>query len=68
MMNTYLEQPLRRDYRGVVAAKCRELLDETIKPKLAVQYIVALGKRDLLWNLLIDHIEENVFKEEPHAE
>lgn len=68
MMNAYLEQPLRHDYREVVASKCRELLDRVVRPKVAVQYVVALGKRDLLWDLLIDHIEENVLKEENHAE
>lgn len=68
MMNAYLEQPLRHDYREVVASKCRELLDGVVRPRLAVQYVVALGKRDLLWELLIDHIEENVLKEENHAE
>lgn len=68
MMNAYLEQPLRHNYREVVASKCRELLDRVVRPKVAVQYVVALGKRDLLWDLLIDHIEENVLKEENHAE
>lgn len=68
MMNAYLEQPLRHDYREVVAAKCREMLEIIVRPRLAVRYFVALGKRDLLWNLLIDHIEENVLKEENHAE
>ena len=68
MMNAYLEQPLRYDYREVVASKCRELLDRVVRPRLAVQYVVSLGKRVLLWDLLIDHIEENVLEEEPHAE
>ena len=67
MMNAYLEQPLRHDYREVVASKCRELLDRVVRPRSAVQYVVALDKRDLLWDLLIDHIEENVLKEVPHA-
>ncbi|WP_279286497.1 hypothetical protein [Acutalibacter sp. 1XD8-36] len=43
-------------------------MDRVVRPKVAVQYVVALGKRDLLWDLLIDHIEENVLKEENHAE
>lgn len=68
MMNAHLEQPLRHDYREVAASKCRELLDRVVRSRLAVQYVVAQGKRDLLWELLIDHIEENVLKEEPHAE
>ncbi|NBK79438.1 hypothetical protein D5272_12790 [bacterium D16-76] len=68
MMKTYLEQPLRHDYREVVSQKCRELLDNIVNPRLAVRYVVALGKRNLLWDLLLDHIEENVRKEVPHAE
>lgn len=68
MMNAYLQQPLRHDYREIVSQKCRELLDGIVNPRLAVRYVVALGKRNLLWDLLIDHIEENVLKEVPHAE
>ena len=68
MMNAYLEQPLRHDYKEVVGSKCRELLDRVVRPRLAVQYVVALGKRNMLWELLIDHIEENVLKEELHVE
>ena len=68
MMKAYLEQPLRHDYREIVSQKCRELLDDIVNPRLAARYVVALGKRNLLWDLLIDHIEENVRKEVPHAE
>jgi len=67
MMNAYLEHPLEHNYRDTVSRKCRELLDKIVKPRLAVQYVVALGKRNLLWDLLIDHIEENACKEESHA-
>ena len=67
MMNAFLEHPMEHNYRETVSRKCRELLDKIVKPRLAVQYVVALGKRDLLWDLLIDHIEENVCKEESHA-
>ena len=38
------------------------LLNKIIRPSLAVPYIVALGKRNLLWDLLPDHIEEHVLE------
>ena len=40
---------------------------QIIPPGLAVRYVVALGKRKLLWDLLVDRIEENVL-EVPYAE
>ena len=44
--------------------KCRELLNDIVKPSVAVRYVVALGKRDLLWDMLIDQIERNVLRRE----
>jgi len=35
-----------------------------VRPGLAIQYVVALGKRELLWDLLIDQIESNVLVKE----
>ena len=46
---------------------CRELLEDIVKPIMAVRYVVALGKRDLLWDLLLDVLEPNVL-EVRHAE
>ena len=34
---------------------------------MAVRYVVALGKRDMLWDLLLDVLEPNVL-EVRHAE
>ena len=42
--------------------KCRELLTAIVKPALAVRYVVALGKRNLLWDLLPEYIEKNVLE------
>ena len=44
------------------AARCRELLDGIVKPVTAVRYVVALGKRDLLWELLPDAVPPNVLE------
>ena len=45
-----------------MTAKCRELLTTIVKPALAVRYVVALGRRDLLWDLLPEYIEKNVLE------
>ena len=42
-------------------------VDEKVGMNVFSVYIVALGKRNLLWDLLPDHIEEHVL-EVDHAE
>ena len=51
-----------RSYRDAVTAKCLELLTAIVRPTLAVRYVVAIGRRDLLWDLLPEHIEKNVLE------
>ena len=67
MMEAYMENPFSGDERAVVSKVCRKYLDRIVRPGLAVRYVVALGKRNLLWDLLLDRIEENVL-EVPYAE
>lgn len=67
MMKAYMEHSFSADYKEPVSKKCRELLNRIVRPGIAVQYVVALGKRNLLWELLIDQIEKNVL-EVPYAE
>ncbi|WP_294756487.1 hypothetical protein [uncultured Flavonifractor sp.] len=67
MMEAYLSAPFSGNERAVVSRVCRKLLNRIIRPSLAVPYVVALGKRNLLWDLLLDHIEEHVL-EVDHAE
>ena len=38
------------------AAACRELLCRLVKPKLALRYVVAAKKRNLLWDMLPEQI------------
>ena len=64
MMRAYVEKPLSETYRAAVSRECRRLLKRIVRPGLAIQYVVALGKRDLLWELLIDQIESNVLVKE----
>ena len=62
MMRAFADKAASRSYRDAVTAKCRELLTVIARPTLAVRYVVALGRRDLLWDLLPEHIEKNVLE------
>ena len=62
MMSAFVEKSASRNYRDTVTAKCRELLTAIVRPALAVRYVVALGRRDLLWELLPEYIEKNVLE------
>ena len=64
MMAAYKEKPFSSDYKAAVSGACRTLLNKIMSPGKAVPYVVALGKRNLLWELLIDRIEEYVRKRE----
>ena len=62
MMTAYIGKAFSDDYKKAVSKKCRELMDRIIKPTAAVPYVVALGKRNLLWDLLIDQLEKHVLE------
>ena len=62
MMSAFADKSASRSYRDAVTAKCRELLTTIVRPALAVRYVVALGRRDLLWELLPEYIEKNVLE------
>ena len=67
LMEAYLSKRNSQHYKEAVSARCRELLNEIVRPQTAVRYVEALGKRNLLWNLLLDALEPNVL-EVRHAE
>ena len=58
MMDGYENKPYSQNYREAVAEVCRKVLTKIVKPRLAVRYVVALGKRNLLWDLLPEQIEK----------
>ena len=62
MMQAYMEKRNSQSYRDAVSMKCRELLDSIIRPVTAVRYVVACGKRNLLWDLLLDALEPNILE------
>lgn len=65
MMEDCQREPRR--YREAAASRCWALLEEIVKPVTAVRYVVALGRRSLLWDLLLDALEPNLL-EVPYAE
>ena len=67
MMEAYQNKAASQSYRDAVSEKCRELIEQIVKPAIAVRYVVALGKRGLLWELLPDAVLPNVL-EVRHAE
>lgn len=66
-MDAYLSKRNSQHYRDAVSARCRQLMNKIIRPQTAVRYVEALGKRNLLWDLLLDALEPNVL-EVRHAE
>ena len=62
MIQAYLDKPRSQSYKDAVAKTCRKRLDKIVKPHFAVFYVVALGKRKLLWDLLPDAVEENTVR------
>ena len=68
MMQAYIEKSHVQSHRQAVAVACRGLMDKIIKPKKVVPYVVALGKRDLLWELLPDAVYSHVLAVKRNAE
>ncbi len=56
MTRAYRIMPGAEYYREAVAKACRRMLERIMSPKLAVPYVVALGKRKLVWELLPDMV------------
>ena len=63
LMEAYLNRSVNAYYRDAVAGECRKLIEAVMKPDEAVRYIVALGKRKVLFDLLLDRIEKHVRRE-----
>ena len=60
LMEAYLNKSVNVYYRDAVAGECRKLIEAVMKPDEAVRYIVALGKRKVLFDRLPDRIEKHV--------
>ena len=56
MMRAYENRRPDQEYNEAIAEACRELLCQIVKPKLALHYVVAAKKRNLLWDLLPEQI------------
>ena len=68
MMQAYIEKSHVQSHRQAIAVACRGLMDKIIKPKKVVPYVVALGKRDLLWELLPNAVFSHVLAVKRNAE
>lgn len=55
-------------FSETVARECREQLKRIVNLNYAVRYLVAMGKRDLLWELISDYIERNVLEVKADAQ
>lgn len=62
MLFAYAERPEGRNYLQTVSEKCREYLVRIVPAREAVKYLVALGYRDKLWDLVPDAVEKNLLE------
>ncbi len=63
MIRAYINNPVGTDYRETVAAEAARILEtHIISLNMSVKYIVALGKRDFLYDAYYTHIERFVKK------
>lgn len=60
LIEAYLQKPVNMYYREAVAVECRRLIETIVKADEAVKYLVAMGKRKALFDLLFDRIEKHV--------
>lgn len=63
LMEAFLNKNVNVYYRDAVAGECRKLIEAIMKPDEAVKYIVAMDKRKVLFDLLLDRIEKHVRRE-----
>ena len=62
MMNAYTEKSFSGNYSEAVAEACRTQLNRIVEPVSAIQYVTALGKRKLLFDLLPDAMEKTLLE------
>ena len=60
LARAYLVNPFARNYKEGPTAACKQVLLRLVKTREAVRYLVALGRRDLLWVLVPDAVEREV--------
>ena len=69
MVDSYHKRIVGESYRDAVSQGCRQYLETKIKPSEAVKYAIAFGKKNFVWDVLLDKVAENALsiKEVPHA-
>lgn len=68
MLDGYLNKPPAEPFRDAVIRTCLALIEKKMKPGEAIPYVVALGKRSFMWDVLCEYVEDTVLKKgESHA-
>ena len=62
LMDAFVGKPLNKTYREAVADKCYDLVKRITSPSDAVKYVVALGKRGFLWDVLLREAADSILK------
>lgn len=60
LIEAYLKKSVNTYYREAVAIECRKLIEQIVKADDAVKYLVAMDRRKVLFDLLLDKIEKYV--------
>ena len=62
LINAYMNKPIDKSDREALADCCRKLIKRIVSPTEAVKYVVALNKRDFLWDVLTPEVDKWVLK------
>lgn len=62
LINAYIDKPIEKTDREALADCCHKLIKNIISPTEAVKYVVALNKREFLWDVLTAEVYKWVLK------
>lgn len=60
MIESYHRRSIGDSYHDAVSEGCRQYLETKIKPSEAVKYAIALGKKNFVFDVLLDKVAEHV--------
>ena len=62
LINAYINKSIEKTYREALAECCHKLIKRIVSPTEAVKYVVALNKREFLWDVLTPEVDKWVLK------
>lgn len=62
LINAYIDKPIEKTDSEALADCCHKLIKNIISPTEAVKYVVALNKREFLWDVLTAEVYKWVLK------